>query len=55
MPIDVERVPRIEPFERRVSGQNDRDLPVSPIWAETARFSGVSLGLLHAATGEGSD
>ncbi|CAG8168676.1 unnamed protein product, partial [Penicillium nalgiovense] len=54
-PIDVGRVPRVEPLERRVSGHRDRDLPVSPVWVETARLPGVSLGLLPAATRESSD
>ncbi|CAG8238856.1 unnamed protein product, partial [Penicillium nalgiovense] len=54
-PIDVDRVPRPEPLERRVWGHRDQDLPVSPIWVENARSSEVSLGLLPAATREYSD
>ncbi|CAG8084270.1 unnamed protein product [Penicillium nalgiovense] len=54
-PIGGERVPRVELLERRVSGHRNRDLPVSPIWVETSRLSGFSLGLLPAATRECND
>ncbi|CAG8156608.1 unnamed protein product [Penicillium nalgiovense] len=51
-PIDVGRVPRVEPLGRPVSGHRDRDLPVFPIWVDNARSSEVSLGFLPAAARE---
>lgn len=42
-------------LERRVSGYRDRDLLVSPIWVETDRLLGSSLGMLSVAMRECSD
>jgi hypothetical protein len=51
MHIDVDRAPRIEPLEMRVSDRRDRDLLVSPRWVESGRSSGFLSGWFPATGG----